>query len=250
MIQLDKNENVAILRLDNGVTNPISLSLLHELENAVIQIKAGIGSQYRGLLLAGGEKFFSIGFDLPSLVNLNQDEFKQFWGMFNQIFFDLYTLPVPTICAMKGHAIAGGAVLALGADFRIGAEEKKRIGLNEIKLGIPIPFSADLVLRQIVTDRVATNIIYSGDFFTMDSMCSSGLIDQVHPAEDVEDKALETLTPLTLNCGPAFNVVKENRTASIKHTYDTFCDEKDQQFMAMWFSPEVQERLLEAAKTF
>ena len=250
MIQLEKKENIAILRLNNGVTSPINLNLLNLLEERIGQIKKSMGDEYQGLLLAGGEKFFSIGFDLPNLIHLDRNEFSHFWTTFNRLFFDLYTLPIPTVCAMRGHAIAGGAVLALCTDFRVGAEGKKRIGLNEIKLGIPIPFATDLVLRQIVGDRTATNIIYSGDFFNMETMLNSGLIDEVQPMEEVEKRGLEMRLPLAQNCGPAFAGIKENRTAAIKHTYDQYRAEKDRQFMDMWYSDSVQTKLAEAAKSF
>ncbi|MFH2057592.1 MAG: enoyl-CoA hydratase-related protein [Pseudomonadota bacterium] len=70
-----------------------------------------------------------------------------FFQRFNQLTLDLYTLPLPTACAISGHAIGGRNILALTGDYRFMAEGKKRIGLNEIQLGVPVPYLADLILR-------------------------------------------------------------------------------------------------------
>ncbi|NKB62431.1 MAG: hypothetical protein GKR95_09985 [Gammaproteobacteria bacterium] len=129
MIQLEKKENIAILRLNNGVTSPINLNLLNLLEERIGQIKKSMGDEYQGLLLAGGEKFFSIGFDLPNLIHLDRNEFSHFWTTFNRLFFDLYTLPIPTVCAMRGHAIAGGRCLRFVRTLESAPREKRELDL-------------------------------------------------------------------------------------------------------------------------
>ena len=86
-----------------------------------------------------------------------------FWHRFEDMVLALYTNPLPTACAIAGHAPAAGTILAIACDFRFLATGKKLIGLNEITIGLPVPFLADLMLRQAVGDRAATEIEYSGD---------------------------------------------------------------------------------------
>ena len=112
------------------------------------------------MVLAGGTKFFSIGLNLPELIGLNRKEMAEFWERFTQTVFGLYTLPMPTVCAVCGHAVAGGNILALTCDYRIGSTENRKIGLNEILLGLPVPYLADLMLRQVSGDRAATERLY------------------------------------------------------------------------------------------
>ena len=51
-----------------------------------------------------------------------------------------YVHPAPVVACLNGHAIAGGCVLALCADFRIAqASPKTKIGLNEVALGVEFP---------------------------------------------------------------------------------------------------------------
>jgi len=245
-VTVENQGDIAIVRLDNGVTNAINPAMLAELDLALVQAR----ENSTGLLLAGGVKFFSIGFDLPALLKLDRPQFTDFWCSFNQTFIDIYTLPIPTVCAITGHAIAGGAVLSLAPDFRIGASGNKQIGLNEVKLGIPVPYSTDLVLRQLVGDRAATDMIYRGDFITPSEAAKIGLVDEVTDMEAVEQRALEKLQTLAAQPQPAFVAVKQNRTEAIRRQYEKLHTEKDEYFITCWFSEPVQALLAKAAKTF
>ena len=44
--------------------------------------------------------------------------------------------PIPVIASCTGHALAGGALLLLSADYRIGRNGTYRLGLNEVRIGI------------------------------------------------------------------------------------------------------------------
>ena len=62
-VKIESHADVAILRLSNGVTNAISPELVDDLADALDQAK----EEFKGLILAGGSKFFSIGFDFFSI---------------------------------------------------------------------------------------------------------------------------------------------------------------------------------------
>ncbi|MBW2252368.1 MAG: enoyl-CoA hydratase/isomerase family protein, partial [Deltaproteobacteria bacterium] len=150
-VKIEEQEDVALLRLDSKVSNAISSQMIENLSAAINRIKV----EFRGMVLAGGEKFFSMGFDLPALLKLDRSGVTGFFYSFNQVVLDIYTLPMPTACAITGHAIAGGTILASSCDYRFLASGRKLMGLNEIKLGVPVPYLSDLMLRQIVGDRAA-----------------------------------------------------------------------------------------------
>ena len=145
-VVIEERKNLAVLRLDNGVINAISPDLVDDLSAALKQVK----DEFYGIVLAGGVKFFSIGFSLPDLLRLDRAGMAHFIYNFSQAAFDFLALPMPTACAIAGHVIAAGSILALMSDYRFAASGKKLIGLNEVKLGLPTPYLADLMLRQIV----------------------------------------------------------------------------------------------------
>lgn len=245
-VKIESRESVAIIRLDNGVTNAVSPGLVDDLSSALTRVK----NEFKGIILAGGAKFFCIGFDLPRLLKLDRTGMTQFFFEFNQVAFDLFKLPLPTACAITGHAIAGGNILALTCDYRFAASGKKLIGLNEVKLGVPVPYLADLMLRQIVGDRAATDILYRGKFVALSDAEQIGLVDEVVPQEEVEDRAMDTIAELADLPRAAFTAIKANRVEAIRLRYEKNHESKNENFLDCWFSQAVQALLTEAAKKF
>ena len=135
IVTIEDHERFAVVRMNNKITNAINPELVTVLSSTLEQAR----QNYKGLILAGGNKFFCIGFDVPMLVTMGRDEMERFLSEFDQLTFDLFTAPMPTISLMAGHAIGGGNILALTCDFRVAAGGQKRIGLNEVKLGLPVP---------------------------------------------------------------------------------------------------------------
>ncbi|MEJ2731863.1 MAG: enoyl-CoA hydratase/isomerase family protein [Deltaproteobacteria bacterium] len=245
-VKIEPHADVAVLRLANGVTNAISPELLDDLKDALNHAK----EEFKGLILAGGTKFFSIGFDLPTLLQLERPAMTDFYFHFNRTALDLYTVPLPTACAISGHAIAGGTILALTADFRFASSGRKLMGLNEVKIGVPVPYLADLMLRQIVGDRAATELNYSGEFVETEQARKIGLLDDVCPPEELERKAIEKVASLAGLPPYGFNLIKENRVEEIRSRFKEKGSAKIDLFLNCWFDPAVQELLKEAAKKF
>jgi enoyl-CoA hydratase/carnithine racemase len=246
LVLMEPHGNVALLRLNNGVTNAINPDLISELADHLEKARR----DYRGLVLAGGDKFFSIGFDLPVLLGLERVAMTDFFNGFNKLAFDLFTLDQPTAAAMVGHTIAGGNILALTTDYRFAAQGKKQIGLNEIKLGIPVPCLADLILRQLVGDRVATEMIFSGEFKTMSEAQETGLVDDTFLAEALEEQAILKISELSAYDPNAFGCVKANRVEQVRTKYQQVYEARNQMFIDSWFNEAVQEKLERAAKQF
>ncbi len=236
----------AVLRLDNGAINAISSELVTDMTSALSQVR----SSGRGLVLAGNVKFFSIGFNLPELVQLDHAGMTDFFSCFDQLCFDLYTLPMPTACAMTGHAVAGGNVLALTCDFRFAAEGKKLIGLNEATIGLPVPYLPDLILRQVVGDRTATEMMYHGQFLPASEAAKTGLIDTVLPLNEVEEQAVSKVNTLAALPHSAFAIIKENRTEAVRRSYELYNRAKLAKMLECWFEKSVQKLLKDAAQKF
>jgi len=245
-VLLEHSGDIAILRLKNGVTNAISPQLVDDLSAAVNECH----NLCKGLILTGGSKFFSIGFDLPTLLPLNRNEIAEFYHRFNQAALDIFTLSVPTVCAISGHAIAGGTILALTCDYRFAALEKKLLGLNEIKLGVPVPHLADLMLRHIVAERAATEIVYRGEFITAADSRKIGLVDDICSPDTLGARALEKVLELAALPAPAFAQIKDYRVAEIRSEFIKNHPAKTKGFLDCWFNPAVRVLLAEAAKKF
>jgi len=245
ILDLQQKENVVILAVQNGVTNAITPSLVSEFTNTVHQFSEDI----QALVLCGNEKFFSIGLSLPDLLRFGREEMEDFWQSFNDLILSLYTLPFPVVCAIQGHAIAGGTILALTADLRLAAEGKAKMGLNEISLGIPVPLLADMLLKQVVGQQEAVKLMYSGAMIGIEQAQQVGLVDEIHPPETLLDSAVAKAIRMGA-AGPAFTVMKKGYTEEIIERYKHKGQTYDRAFLDLWFSEPVREMLNKAAENF
>ncbi len=243
---IEPQEDIAVLRLNNGVTNAISPELVNDLHTALQRVK----TEFNGMVLAGGDKFFCIGLDLPGLLQLGRAEMIEFYGMLNQAVLDLYTLPMPTACAIAGHATAGGAVLALATDFRFVAKGHKLIGFNEVKIGLPVPGLADLILRQMIGDRHATDLIFNGEFLEPEQAHKIGLVDGVLSIEEVEKEACAKIAELAELPPGGLALVKKHRVDDVRSRYEKMRVSEADGFLDCWFKPSVQALLAEVATKF
>lgn len=245
-VALDIKDGIANLRLANGATNAISPALVADVASAVEKVKA----EADGLVITGTEKFFSIGFDLPGLLQLDRQGMTDFFRNFNNVILDIFTLPMPTACAVAGHAIGGGSIFALAGDYRFMAEGRKLIGLNEVNIGLPVPYLSELILLEVVGYRIARDIVCGGDLNSPEHACQIGLVDEVVTAEELEQKAVEAVTALARKPRSGFAVMKETRVEQIRQRYAEKGAEKDEVFINTFFQPEIQEMLKEAAEKF
>ena len=248
-IEVAGSEGVAVVRLSRGTTNAINLELIHDLSDYLKVAKED--ADISGLVLtSANEKFFSIGFDIPSLINLEEKDFKEFYMAFNRLCLDMYTFPKPIVAAITGHAVAGGCILAICCDYRYISEGKKLMGLNEIKLGVPLPYPADRILRQIVDDRSARRILDTGDFFPSEETLSMGLVDSVLPLEEVLPASIDKVKLIASASLEAFRMIKHNRTEKVAAQIWEALVEKEKTFIDLWYTPETREKLRAALEKF
>src|SRR2546430_17320613 len=133
-MRIERNGEVALIRLENGKANAIGPSFLDRLESLLRQL-----GDARAAVITGQGNAFSAGLDLPTLSEMGRAAMRAFIRRFELVMMRLFELPIPVIAAVNGHAVAGGCVLALQADLRIAADREARIGLNETQLGIGLP---------------------------------------------------------------------------------------------------------------
>ena len=246
LVITERQDDLAILRLNSGVINPINSDLVDELANSLVDIRENA----RGMALCGGSKFFSVGLDLPVLLKLDRAEMNIFWEKFNRLCLELLTMPIPTFCVLAGHAVAGGCILALACDYRYAISEKRQIGLNEIKLGVPVPYLADLILRDIVGQRYASQMMFSGEFMTFSDAKVIGLVDAICEPDELEAFSIERLSTLAKYENKAFAAIKANKVEGIKAKYGDKHRSKNEAFLDCWFSDPVQRILVDASKKF
>jgi enoyl-CoA hydratase/carnithine racemase len=249
MVRTEHRDGVRLMLLDRGATNAVNLELVNALSKNLEEAKSS--PEVRAVVLASASaKFFCIGFDVPALVELDEKGLRRFYGAYNNLCLDLYTFPKPTVAALAGHAVGGGCILPLCCDYRYAAEGGYSAGLKEVRLGVPVPYLADLIARRVMGERLAREAMFTGDLYGPEQLFHIGFADALTAPEDLLPAAVEKAAALGAKPPQAFAALKRSHVEPVEREYLARREEKEDIFMKCWFSDEGQRLLKEAVAKF
>ena len=181
------DHGVATIRLNRPPVNAIDPDLWDAVGEAAVTCHAD--DDIGAVVLWGGEKVFAAGADIKFMSELTFTEFSTIAPGIQEAFTKLARIPKVVIAAINGYALGAGCELALAADFRYAAENAK-LGQPEIKLGVVPGAGGSQRLTRLVGITKAKEMIYGGDFYDAAACLEMGLVDQVHPADQVYEQAV------------------------------------------------------------
>jgi enoyl-CoA hydratase/carnithine racemase len=234
---LEQHDGVSLLRLDNGKANAMNLDLLKTIESGV---GAFLGSDSGALVITGYDRFFSAGLDLPTLAAFDRLELQDFMRMFHRVMLGVFECPRPVVAAVNGHAVAGGCVLSLQADWRVLANGRFKYGCNETRLGIGLPPSAALPLLSQLPPASITRIALEGALVGPAEALRLGLVHELAPAEQVLDRALEKAAELATVPAIAYAQVKHSMRRSTVEEIRARGPADEEPWLDAWFGEEAQ----------
>lgn len=170
-------DKVALLTLDRGKANAINSQMAVELTDMFNNIQAD--SSVGGLIITGKEDFFSAGLDLIELYDYNENQIREFWQVFLKLVKTATSFSKPMVAAINGHSPAGGCVLALCCDYRLMAEGKFVIGLNEVPVGIIVPDSIFNLYAFWIGKSLAYQFLLEGKLMGTGEALKYNLVDEV-----------------------------------------------------------------------
>jgi enoyl-CoA hydratase len=189
MVDLELDGELAVITIDRPhARNAISLDTMDAL-SAALDGAAGA----RALAITGaGDKAFVSGGDLKELALLRTEleATEMAWRM-RTICDRIAGFPGPVIAALNGHALGGGAEVAVAADIRIAADDI-RIGFNQISLAIMPAWGGAERLGALVGRSQALLLAGTGRVLDAATAERVGLIDQVVPRATFADTWRET----------------------------------------------------------
>jgi enoyl-CoA hydratase len=232
-VRIEERGEVAVVRIDRPPANALDPELLYEGYQAVEQLA---GAAPGAVVLTGRDGFFSAGVDLKLVPTLDEDGQRTMVAGINRLFSAWYGFPRPVVCAVNGHAIAGGLILALCGDYRVGATEGK-LGLTEARAGVPYPVAAMAVVRAELSPPAARRLMLLADLVDPPAALELGALDEVAPAERVLPRALEVAGELATLPAQAYELVKRQLRGP---TIDAIRSDEDP-LLGSWTSPETGE---------
>lgn len=244
MIRLEINGDLRILRLDKPRGNAIDEPLCRELMKVVSEL--GSDPSVKGVLLASAHpKLFSPGLDLKTLQGYERPELERFLGVFAEVVWALYAFPRPVVAAISGHAIAGGCILALTADYRILRRGGVKIGLNELRVGVPLPWSVTVLLRETLPGPALAEVALLGTSPSDEGALSLGLVHLLAGPEGFEEACLEKLRDFADRDPRAFSTTKSHLRRTALDAMRAREKETAQDFLDCWFSEATKGRIRE-----
>ena len=172
--------------------------------------EAGNSPSTRVLILTGAGDAFCAGLDLAGLQAIHNKtplERSEDALRIARIFRTLYELPIPTIAAVNGHAIAGGTGLATICDFTYAVPAAK-FGYTEVKIGfVPALVSAYLTLQ--IGEKRARDLLLTGRLFLAEEAHRLGLVSEVVAPEALHERVQSQASLLAENSPASLRATKE-----------------------------------------
>jgi len=197
-LEVDRDTAVGTIVVDRPPLNALDLSAWRALGEVVAEIADR--TDIRALLVRGGTRAFAAGADVQELRAWDAPAAHEAAGVMQAALAALAGLPIVTIAVVSGYALGGGCELALACDLRFAADNAK-MGQPEILLGaIPGAGGTQRLPRLVGVGR-AKDLVFSGRMVDMVEAPRIGLVDAVHPVDDV--LAAATHAAVRFAAGPA-----------------------------------------------
>ena len=136
LVTYERDERIATITMDDGKVNAFSIPMLEAVHAAFDQAERD-GTI---VILTGREGYFSAGFDLKVFGGGDVGQVIEMLTLGATLAERILGFATPVIAACPGHTVAAGAFMALAADMRVGIDGPYRIGLNEVKIGLTVPW--------------------------------------------------------------------------------------------------------------
>ena len=165
---------------------------------------------YRALILTGAGEAFCSGLDLSELQAMQSKtpaDHRTDAERIARLFIALHELPIPTIAAVHGPAIAGGTGLAMVCDFTL-ATPASKFGFTEVRIGfVPALVSAFLSLQ--VGEKRCRDLLLTGRLFDAAEAHHIGLVNEVVPHSELMTRAQTLADTLLANSPQSLSATKQ-----------------------------------------
>lgn len=238
MIRTRDEEGVRVLTLDRGGANVLDAAFLRAIAAAFEQADA---DGARGVVLTAQGKIFCAGLDLLALSTADREDVAELVDALAVAVRAVFTCPRPTVAALNGHAVAGGALLALACDLRLMTEGPASIGLTEVKLGLSVPASSLEMLRYPLGRSALETLVYGGQLHAGIEARELGVVDELVALDDLVARSIERVLDWTASPS-AFADIKARLHAPVVAAMEE-ARAMEADFVDEWFAEPARSRI-------
>lgn len=189
MCTLEKRGNIFVLTLTGNDEHQLHPDLINSIRAALRQARAEATGLSVLITIAQG-KFFSNGYNLNWLLQDTAYRSKIMCSLVQRLATDFFTLPMPTIAAITGHACGSGFGLALCHDYILMRRDIGFLYMNELDIGCKLPawFFA-LMKHKIGSPSAQRDIALRATKLTGDVALQKGVVHSVYNSAEETFKA-------------------------------------------------------------
>ena len=214
----------SIVEFSNPPMNLMTLSDMRDLIQGHQQ--ADSHPETRVILTKSGvDDFYSNGLDPNYVLALSNAQRVEVFQGVADLFCALVHLNKPHLTLVNGPAMAGGAILALTADYRFFEQDKGRISFSEPKVGLPIPSAICKAIEAVVARKYVRNVVMMAANLDAAGALEVGLADGVGQGQAAEDQLMDHAKRLA-RLSPS--VMRETKAAvrqEVRSTAEAFARE-------------------------
>ncbi|KPM31401.1 Enoyl-CoA hydratase/isomerase [Croceitalea dokdonensis DOKDO 023] len=248
-LELTKEKDYSVVKMNRGKVNALNHDMVLELSDVFTSIEND--KDTKGAILCGQPHYFSAGLDLIELFGYNQGQISQFFNAFGALYLQLVQFKKPFICAITGHAPAGGCVLAVAADNRYMAQgEKYVIGLNEVAVNIQISQNLTEIYAFWMGKGLASRYLLEGKLLSGKEARNAGLVDELVPLEEVIPRSKRQMD---VYLGADQQIWQNTKAKIRKHLWDqldTNSGNALKEAADLWWKPEIRSKMEAYVKSF
>jgi enoyl-CoA hydratase len=234
VLEKEEQDGIGIWRLNHGKVNALDVELCQELGDA---FSSANSSDLRAVVLTGTGRTFSAGVDLFRVVEGGSEYVRIFLPALNRAMEQIFTCRLPVVVGVNGHAIAGGCIIACAGDVKVAASGNGKIGIPELKVGLPFPVVALEIMRSAAPEYLS-KLLTEGRTYGMNEARTLGLVDKVVEPNALMDEALAQAKRLGSVPKKSFRLTKEMlRAPAIRNLRSAACI--DQEVLSAWSDPEI-----------
>jgi enoyl-CoA hydratase/carnithine racemase len=236
-VTIAEREGVVVVRMDRPPANALDRDLGGELIEVAELLMEG---DQRAVVLAGNERFFSAGLDLKVVPTLGPEQQAEMVMGINRMVAAWCSVFCPVVTAVTGHAIAGGLILALTGDYRIGATVGK-LGLTEVRAGVPYPAGAMAMVRWELSPPAARVLTLGGDLVDPPRALELGLVDELAAPDDVVPRAIEVARTMSELPRGTYGIVKNQVRGDLLDELQVIVEDEEDPLLEGWLSDETEQ---------
>lgn len=216
LVTYEDTAGIVTLTLDDGKANALSHAMMDQLDAALTRAHGA-----KAVAMLGRPGKWSAGFDLKVMMS-GPEAARALVKQGAELLMRVYEFPRPVVIGCTGHAVAGGALMLLAADTRIGTEGDFKLGLNEVAIGMTMPVLAQELARDRLDPRRLTEATVQARLYAPAEAVEVGYLDRVVASDALSAAVGATAAALATLPSAAHAATKRRvRSRTIAYIRDT-----------------------------